>query len=244
MKKVFISDLHLNDDQPLITSMFKSYLESLIKNNKDDIELYIIGDLFESWVGDDHETPLHQDIKSALLVLTTSNIKTYFLYGNRDFLIGNKFLEETGVELISDPYVFTYKNKKVLVSHGDEFCIDDTEYQMFRKIVRNKDWQKDFLGFPISKRLKIAGEAKDASQNSKEKKSMTIMDVNQATIEKVINAHQVDLIIHGHTHRPAKHIIESNNHYCERFVLGDWTGESVIILDWSNEDPVLIDLIN
>ena len=244
MKKIFISDLHLNDDQPHIIFMFKSYLESLIKKNKDDIELYIIGDLFESWVGDDHETSLNKDIKSALLQLTTNNIKTYFLYGNRDFLIGNKFLEETGVVLISDPDVFTYKNKKVLISHGDEFCTDDIEYQMFRKIVRNKDWQKDFLGFPISKRLKIAGEAKDASQNSKEKKSMNIMDVNQAAIEKAINIHQVDLMIHGHTHRPAKHIIESNNHYCERFVLGDWTDDCAIILDWSNEDPVLIDLTN
>ncbi|MDC0186505.1 UDP-2,3-diacylglucosamine diphosphatase [Gammaproteobacteria bacterium] len=244
MKKIFISDLHLNDNQPHIISMFKSYLESLIKKNKDDIELYIIGDLFESWVGDDHETSLNKDIKSALLQLTTNNIKTYLLYGNRDFLIGNKFLEETGVVLISDPDVFTYKNKKVLISHGDEFCTDDIEYQMFRKIVRNKDWQKDFLGFPISKRLKIAGEAKDASQNSKEKKSMNIMDVNQAAIEKAINIHQVDLIIHGHTHRPAKHIIESNSHYCERFVLGDWTNESAIILDWSTEDPVLIDLAN
>ena len=244
MNKFFISDLHLNDNQPHIISMFKSYLESLIKKNKDDIELYIIGDLFESWVGDDHKTPLNKDIKNALLQLTTNNIKTYFLYGNRDFLIGNKFLEETGVVLISDPDVFTYKNKKVLISHGDEFCTDDIEYQMFRKIVRNKDWQKDFLGFPISKRLKIAGEAKDASQNSKEKKSMNIMDVNQAAIEKAINIHQVDLIIHGHTHRPAKHIIESNNHYCERFVLGDWTNDSAIILDWSNEDPVLIDLTN
>ena len=244
MNKIFISDLHLNDDQPHITFMFKSYLESLIKKNKDDIELYIIGDLFESWVGDDHETSLNKDIKSALLQLTTNNIKTYLLYGNRDFLIGNKFLEETGVVLISDPDVFTYKNKKVLISHGDEFCTDDIEYQMFRKIVRNKDWQKDFLGFPISKRLKIAGEAKDASQNSKEKKSMNIMDVNQAAIEKAINIHQVDLIIHGHTHRPAKHIIESNSHYCERFVLGDWTNESAIILDWSTEDPVLIDLAN
>ncbi|MBC8227694.1 MAG: UDP-2,3-diacylglucosamine diphosphatase [Gammaproteobacteria bacterium] len=244
MNKFFISDLHLNDDQPHIISMFKSYLESLIKKNKDDIELYIIGDLFESWVGDDHKTPLNKDIKNALLQLTTNNIKTYFLYGNRDFLIGNNFLEDTGVILISDPDVFTYKNKKVLISHGDEFCTDDIEYQMFRKIVRNKGWQKDFLGFPISKRLKIAGEAKDASQNSKEKKSMNIMDVNQAAIEKAINIHQVDLIIHGHTHRPAKHIIESNSHYCERFVLGDWTDESAIILDWSNEDPVLIDLTN
>mgnify|MGYP006089552209 CR=1 FL=1 len=244
MDKIFISDLHLNDDQPHTISMFKSYLKSLIEKNQDNIELYIIGDLFESWVGDDHETSLHKDIKNELLKLTSHNVKTYFLYGNRDFLIGDKFLEETGVILISDPDIFTYKNKKVLVTHGDKFCTDDTEYQKFREIVRNKDWQKDFLGFPITKRLKIAGEAKDASQNSKEKKSMYIMDVNQAAIEKAINAHQVDLIIHGHTHRPAKHIIENNSHYCERFVLGDWTNDSAIILDWSNEDPVLIDLTN
>jgi UDP-2,3-diacylglucosamine hydrolase len=244
MNKIFISDLHLSDDHPHIIMMFKSFLERLIKKNKDNTELYIIGDLFESWVGDDHETQLYLEIKDTLIKLASNNIKTYFLYGNRDFLIGDKFLKETNMTLIPDPHIFTYKNKKVLISHGDEFCTDDTEYQMFRKIVRNKDWQKDFLSFPISKRLKIAGEAQDASRNSKENKSINIMDVNQDAIKTIMSDYQVDLIIHGHTHRPAKHSIERNNQHCERFVLGDWTDESAIILDWSNEDPILIDLIN
>ena len=243
MNRYFISDLHLDETRPHTTALFKSFAEKL-KENDPQTELYILGDLFESWIGDDYENELHNEVKTTLNSLTGSGIKVFFLYGNRDFLIGEEFLSETGVELLIDPFLLKSNGKTILLTHGDQMCIDDVEYQTFRSIVRNPDWQKDFLNFPISKRLKIAGETKDASKQSKQEKSMEIMDVNEEEVLRVFKQHGVNTMIHGHTHRPMIHKHKIDGSLCSRYVLGDWNKTSAMVLQWSKESLELIDLIN
>ena len=130
------------------------------------------------------------------------------MHGNRDFLIGENFLSKTGIELLKEPTIFSYKDKNIMLSHGDQFCIDDIEYQAYRKIVRNREWQRSFLSFPIDKRLSILNEARDASIQSQQIKSNKIMDVNQSEVAKVIQKNDIDILIHGHTHRPNIHRVD------------------------------------
>jgi len=243
VNRYFISDLHLDETRPHSTALFQSFVEKL-KENDQQTELYILGDLFESWIGDDYENELHNEVKATLQSLTGSGIRVFFLFGNRDFLIGEKFLSETDVELLIDPFLLKSNGKTILLTHGDQMCIDDVEYQSFRSIVRNPDWQKDFLNFPISKRLKIAGETKDASKQSKQEKSMDIMDVNEEEVTRVFKQHEVNTIIHGHTHRPMKHELKIDGRLCSRYVLGDWNKTSAMVLQWSKESLELINLIN
>ena len=244
MNRYFISDLHLDESRPKTTRLFQTFIKQIIKENINDTEIYILGDLFESWIGDDYDNPFHGEIKLLLTSMSNSGIKVFFLFGNRDFLIGETFLSETGIELLDDPALLTINEKRVLITHGDQMCLDDKDYQNYRAIVRNPEWQKDFLSFSISKRLKIAGEAKDASKQSKQQKVIEIMDVNDKAVEVIFNEHQIDLMIHGHTHRPMKHeiVLDSKTYY--RYVLGDWAEDSAIIIDWSNDSPQFVDLIN
>ena len=244
MNRYFISDLHLDESRPKTTRLFQTFIKQIIKENVNDTEIYILGDLFESWIGDDYDNPFHDEIKLLLTSMSNSGIKVFFLFGNRDFLIGETFLSETGIELLDDPALLTINEKRVLITHGDQMCLDDKDYQKYRAIVRNPKWQKDFLSFPISTRLKIAGEAKDASKQSKQQKVIEIMDVNDKAVEAIFNEHQIDLMIHGHTHRPMKHEIVLDGKTYYRYVLGDWTEDSSIIIDWSKDSPQFVDLIN
>ena len=243
MNRYFISDLHLDESTTHITSLFRSFVEKLKKNNE-QTELYILGDLFESWIGDDYKNELHDKVKITLKSLSESGIKVFFLYGNRDFLIGEKFLSETDVQLLIDPLLLKGNGKTILLTHGDQMCVDDVEYQTFRSIVRNPDWQKDFLNYPISKRLKIAGETKDASKESKQEKSMDIMDVNEEEVIRVFKKYKVNTMIHGHTHRPMKHELKIDGRECSRYVLGDWNKTTAMVLQWNSDSLELIDLIN
>ena len=244
MNRYFISDLHLDESKPKTTKLFQTFIKQIIKENVNDTEVYILGDLFESWIGDDYDNPFHDEIKLLLTSMSNSGVKVFFLFGNRDFLIGETFLSETGIELLDDPALLTINEKRVLITHGDQMCLDDHDYQNFRAMVRNPEWQQDFLSFPISKRLKIAGEAKDASKQSKLEKVIEIMDVNEKAVAAIFNEHQIDLMIHGHTHRPMKHEIVLDGKAYYRYVLGDWAKDSAIIIDWSNDSPQFIDLIN
>ena len=244
MNRYFISDLHLDESKPKTTKLFQTFIKQIIKENINDTEIYILGDLFESWIGDDYDNPFHDEIKLLLTSMSNSGVKVFFLFGNRDFLIGETFLSETGIELLDDPALLTINEKRVLITHGDQMCLDDHDYQNFRAMVRNPEWQQDFLSFPISKRLKIAGEAKDASKQSKQEKVIEIMDVNEKAVAAIFNEHQIDLMIHGHTHRPMKHEIVLDGKAYYRYVLGDWAKDSAIIIDWSNDSPQFIDLIN
>jgi len=244
VNRYFISDLHLDESKPKTTKLFQTFIKQIIKENINDTEVYILGDLFESWIGDDYDNPFHDEIKLLLTSMSNSGVKVFFLFGNRDFLIGETFLSETGIELLDDPALLTINEKRVLITHGDQMCLDDRDYQNFRAMVRNPEWQQEFLSFPISKRLKIAGEAKDASKQSKQEKVIEIMDVNEKAVAAIFNEHQIDLMIHGHTHRPMKHEIVLDGKAYYRYVLGDWAKDSAIIIDWSNNSPQFIDLIN
>jgi len=238
MATYFISDLHLERIESSITNIFTEFLDDLNQNDS----LYILGDLFESWIGDDNVTELSQYISDRLLSLSERNISVAIMHGNRDFLIGEDFCKASSIELINDPRIIEIDTKKVMLTHGDELCTDDKEYQAFRSVVRNPLWQKDFLNFPISKREKIAGEAKDASKDSKENKAMEIMDVNTDAVLKAFNDHPVEIMIHGHTHRPNIHKISNEDRKLTRYVLGDWSKNSAIILKWNEAEVELIDL--
>ena len=234
MTKLFISDLHLHQTRPEVTSVFQEFIDKLLALSTPNHELYILGDLFEFWIGDDYEDPLYSEITNQLKNLVKSGIKTYLMHGNRDFLIGENFLSKTGIELLKEPTIFSYKNKKIMLSHGDQFCIDDIEYQAYRKIVRNQKWQKSFLNFPINKRLEILNEARDASIQSQQMKSNAIMDVNESEVAEIIKKNNIDVLIHGHTHRQNTHKMERYT----RYVLGDWKnnqGNAIKLgknLDW------------
>jgi UDP-2,3-diacylglucosamine hydrolase len=166
------------------------------------------------------------------------------MHGNRDFLIGKDFLSKTGIELLKEPTIFSYKNNRIMLSHGDTFCIDDVEYQAFRKVVRSQEWQRNFLNFPIDKRLEILNEARDASIQSQQMKSNDIMDVNKSEVATVIQQNNIDVLIHGHTHRPYSHKIDVDRKQSVRLVLGDWSVSTAKIVEWINAEPKLIDLIN
>ncbi len=238
MTTYFISDLHLERIESPITNIFTAFLDDLNQNDS----LYILGDLFESWIGDDDVSELSQYIADRLGSLSERNISVAIMHGNRDFLIGEDFCKASSIELINDPLIIEINTKKVMLTHGDELCTDDKEYQAFRSVVRNPLWQKDFLNFPISKREKIAGEAKDASKDSKENKAMEIMDVNTDAVLKAFNDHDIEIMIHGHTHRPNIHKVSNEGKNLTRYVLGDWSKNSAIILKWNEAEVELMDL--
>ena len=238
MATYFISDLHLERIESPITNIFTAFLDDLNQNDS----LYILGDLFESWIGDDNVSELSQYISDRLLMLSERDISIAIMHGNRDFLIGEDFCKASSIKLINDPRIIEIDTKKVMLTHGDELCTDDKEYQAFRSVVRNPLWQKDFLNFPISKREKIAGEAKDASKDSKESKAMEIMDVNTDAVLKAFNDHDIEIMIHGHTHRPNIHKVSNEGKNLTRYVLGDWSKNSAIILKWNEAEVELMDL--
>ena len=238
MATYFISDLHLERIESPITNIFTAFLDDLNQNDS----LYILGDLFESWIGDDNVSELSQYISDRLLMLSDRDISVAIMHGNRDFLIGEDFCKASSIELINDPRIIEIDTKKVMLTHGDELCTDDKEYQAFRSVVRNPLWQKDFLNFPISKREKIAGEAKDASKDSKENKAMEIMDVNTDAVLKAFNDQNIEIMIHGHTHRPNIHKVSNEGKNLTRYVLGDWSKNSAMILKWNEAEVELMDL--
>ena len=238
MTTYFISDLHLERIESSITNIFTAFLDDLNQNDS----LYILGDLFESWIGDDNVSELSQYISDRLLMLSERDISVAIMHGNRDFLIGEDFCKASSIKLINDPRIIEIDTKKVMLTHGDELCTDDSEYQAFRSVVRNPLWQKDFLNFPISKREKIAGEAKDASKDSKDNKAMEIMDVNTDAVLKAFNDHDIEIMIHGHTHRPNIHKVSNEGKNLTRYVLGDWNKNSAIILKWDEAEVELMDL--
>ena len=238
MTNYFISDLHMESIESSITSTFSEFLKRL---NQDDT-LYILGDLFESWIGDDNTSELSHFVTDQLNSLSKKGIRIGLMHGNRDFLIGPDFCNAASIELMNDPYIIEINGEKAMLTHGDQLCTDDHEYQAFRSVVRNPIWQKDFLNFPISKREKIAGETKDASKHSKANKTMEIMDVNPDAVLKAFENNAVEIMIHGHTHRPNVHKISNDQNKFTRYVLGDWSKESAIILKWDDNGIEFLDL--
>ena len=228
---LLISDLHLCDSRPHITQAFIAFLrEKAIKAQS----LYILGDLFEYWPGDDAiDVGLHQSSIEALNHLSGQGVSTFLMHGNRDFLLGNQFEKAANITLLPDPTLLQLYGKSILLSHGDELCTDDVDYQQFRVQVRSNDWQSQFLSQPLTSRIAYIEELRIKSAQEKSHKSMSIMDVNDDAVMTLLREHHYPpLFIHGHTHRPQRHLLEVDGHTCERWVLGDWYEQgSYLILD-------------
>ncbi len=184
--------------------------------------LYILGDLFEVWLGDDYCEPGLEPAINALKDYSNSGKPLFVIHGNRDFLMGPGFEKKTGCKILPDPSPLTLHGKNALISHGDELCIDDTEYMEFRKMVRDPQWQNAFLAKPIEERIAFAKQARSESISKTSQKAMDIMDVNQNSVEQLMTQHGVDLLIHGHTHRPNTHHFNIDGEPKTRIVLGDW----------------------
>jgi len=228
MTTLFISDLHLDEERPAIGDQLLALLEGEASNAD---ALYILGDLFESWVGDDDPNEHYASIKIALCALVDSGVPVYFMHGNRDFMIGADFARETGVTLLPDPCRLELHGTSVLLSHGDAMCTDDVEYQQVRTMTRDPEWQAMMLTKPVEERIAFAAQARERSQAKYDSLNEEITDVNQGEVEKTFNEHGVDVLLHGHTHRPAVHDVELGDRMAKRIVLGDWY-EQGSILRW------------
>ena len=215
MKLGFISDLHLSESTPSVTEGFFKFLKTAAQELS---HLYILGDLFEAWVGDDDDSELATSVMQKINHATRHGLEIFFIHGNRDFLCGQKFAEQSNLTLLPDPFFLNFFDQKIALSHGDSFCIEDLEYMKFKKEVRSEEWQQEFLQKSLDDRLNIASNMRDASQKNNTNKDIAIMDVTPTAIQDFFAEHHIDLLIHGHTHRPDTHQINSGT----RIVLGDW----------------------
>lgn len=228
-KLLFISDLHLSESQPHTASCFVRFLSRV---GPDTSALFILGDLFETWIGDDDNTNFNHHIQQQLRGLSQRGIDLFIMHGNRDFLIGKKFATNCGATLIDDPTLIQLGSLKVLLMHGDTLCTDDTEYQAFRRKVR-KPWVKQlFLMIPLWLRRLIVSGLRNTSKRRVKHKSCEIMDVNQDAVVETFLSQGADILIHGHTHRPNIHEYTHPPSLLKRIVLGDWHEKgSVFIYD-------------
>lgn len=215
----FISDLHLSADRPAITELFLNFIGGEARRAQ---ALYILGDLFEVWLGDDDKPPGHQRIIAALRGLKDSGTDIYLMHGNRDFLLGEGFASASGCRLLPEACVISLAGAPTLLMHGDTLCTDDGDYQKFRHMVRNPQWQKQFLSLPFAERMKLAQGMRAESRLQTSIKPNYIMDVNHQAVEQTMLDHKVLRLIHGHTHRPAVHDFQLNGQPAQRIVLGDW----------------------
>ncbi len=235
MTTLFISDLHLEAGRPEIGVQFLDFLSG---EARDADTLYILGDLFEVWLGDDDPNPYYAGMKAAIRELVDSGIPVFFMHGNRDFMIGDEFATETGVTILQDPELIDLHGEKVLLSHGDALCTDDIEYQRFRAMTRNPEWQAMMLAKTIQERIAHALEARQGSVEHGKSLDDEITDVNQGAVEALIRKHGVDILLHGHTHRPAIHEVRLGDRTATRIVLGDWFEQGSVVR-WNADGPRL-----
>lgn len=219
MPILFISDLHLDPGRPQITDLFLRFLQVRVPSSQ---ALYILGDLFEAWVGDDDDSALANQVCEALAKASASGPPIYFMTGNRDFLAGAGFAQRTGVHMLGEQEVLDLAGHRSLLMHGDQLCTDDVDYQRFRAMVRDPQWTERFLAEPLPRRRAVAQSLRDTSQQAMRGKSSEIMDVNQVEVEAAMKRHNVSLLVHGHTHRPAVHDFHLQGRPVTRVVLGDW----------------------
>jgi len=235
MTTLFISDLHLEAARPDIGNQFLEFLSGEATAAE---ALYILGDLFESWVGDDDPDAHYAVVKLALRSLADVGVPVYFMHGNRDFMIGERFAEEAGLRLLPDPYLLELYGGTVLLSHGDALCTDDVEYQKFRLMTRDPGWQATFVATSLAERQAYAAQVRAASFQHGKTVSQEITDVNQAAVGDLMRRHEVSTLLHGHTHRPAVHEIDIDGRPATRIVLGDWYEQGSIVR-WDAHGPVL-----
>lgn len=217
---LFVSDLHLSPVRPAISGLFQDFLACQARQAA---ALYILGDLFEYWAGDDDLTePFNAAICAALKQVAAAGTQLFFMPGNRDFLIGPDFARASGVRLLTEPHLVDIAGTATLLLHGDTLCSDDAAYQEFRNKVRSVAWQASFLAQPLAERKAQIAALRQESNQAKQFKSVAIMDVNPAAVAAVLRSHGYPRLIHGHTHRLARHRHQVDGHACERWVLGDW----------------------
>ncbi len=225
---LFISDLHLEPDRPDISLAFFSFLEKYATKAQ---ALYILGDFFNVWLGDDHRTDLSIQVAEKLNALSQSGVSIKLMHGNRDFLMGENFAQSCGAELIEEPCLLEAFNETLLLMHGDVLCTLDHDYMSFRNMVRNPDWQQEFLNRSIDERIAFASEARKQSQTMSSNKAADIMDVTPEAVSGIMQSHNVLTLIHGHTHRPAIHDLAESG---KRMVLGDWD-DGAWYISWTQE---------
>ncbi len=236
MHTLFISDLHLSDERPKKIQLFKT----LLANIDDEVDaLYILGDLFEFWHGDNDDTEACQVISQSLKELSERGTKLFLMRGNRDFLLGKDFETKTGAQLLDDPTVIDIYGHKTLLMHGDLLCTDDHSYQRFRKITSNSFLQKLFLLTPLSFRKNIASRIRTLSKDKVKNKKNKTMDVTEVTVLDYMKKYDVLDLIHGHTHRRAEHLFKLEGMDARRIVLGDWYSEDSILVYAADHQEML-----
>ncbi len=233
----FIADLHLSENRPDISACFLRFLAN------DAIEaekLYILGDLFEAWVGDDDDSPFLKTIADALTKLSQTGTKIYYIHGNRDFLIGKRYAKQASMQLLPEVDTIDLYGQHVVIMHGDTLCTRDVDYQVFRKKSRSWWWQATIKSLPLFVRKKIAANYRKKSASATSVKSQEIMDVTDSEVIKCLQKYQSQLLIHGHTHRPAIHDVTANGKPAKRIVLGDWYEQGA----WLKVTTNSIELLN
>jgi len=229
MRTLFVSDVHLNVVRADIVGAFLAFLEQKARHAD---ALFILGDLFDEWLGDDDDKPPHGEVCDALAALTATGLPVSVVHGNHDFLLGKKFAKRSGCSLLGDHTIIDIYGTSTLIMHGDTLCTDDVDYQAFRKMTRNPIMQKMFLSLPLAKRAEKAAGIRQGSREDVALKSDEIMDVTTEAVDAVMRKYNVRHLIHGHTHRPAVHSFTLNDQEATRIVLGDWyEQDSVLIWD-------------
>ena len=221
-RTLFISDLHLAAERPAAAAAFYGFLAREASQSQ---AIYILGDLFEYWLGDDDlGEPFNASVAQALARTAARGVKLYFMHGNRDFLIGREFCRDAGAALLGDPHRMELQGRNAILMHGDTLCTDDHDYQNWRRIARSAEWQRDFLAAPVTERRERILALRERSKEAIPAKPAEIMDVNDGAVRGALREHQVDLLIHGHTHRPAHHRLDVDGKDCDRWVLPEWYG--------------------
>lgn len=216
---LLISDLHLEEERPDISRAFLHFLDTRARQAE---ALYILGDFFEVWIGDDAMTPFQRGIAEALRRLSDSGTRVYLMHGNRDFLLGKAFCREAGCTLLGDPHMVTFNGEKVLLMHGDSLCTLDLGYQKMRRLLRNPLSLFILRNLPLNTRHKLARKLRSESRSQTRMKASDIVDVTPEEVQRVMAQYGVKTLIHGHTHRPAVHELQVDGRPARRIVLGDW----------------------
>ena len=226
MVALFISDLHLHAALPRTTQAFFDFLRQYAMQAQ---QLYLLGDIFEYWAGDDDiASPFNQRVIAAIRAVSDAGVAAFWMAGNRDFLVGADFAKASGATLLPDPFVATIAGQRITLAHGDAQCTDDLAYMAFRRQVREQAWQAQFLAMPLAQRKTIIEGLRNDSRHQQQSKSYAIMDVNAATIDSLLGSTGTSIMIHGHTHRPARHVATQGEHPHIRYVLPDWECDTSI----------------
>lgn len=240
MRTLFISDLHLHESRPQLTRAFFHFLHTRAAGAE---KLYILGDFFDAWIGDDDDAPLNVQVAEELKKLSDSGTQIFLMHGNRDFLMGEKFAAQAGATLIAEDTLIDLYNCPTLLTHGDKLCTGDTDYIAFRQQVRSPLWQQQILSQPLTARRALAAQLREKSQVMNSLKAEDIMDVTPSEVTRVMREAKVKRLIHGHTHRPARHQVDIDGEPGERLVLGDWHHKAwAIVADKKNIELISWDI--